>query len=97
MRPKSHRDQEHMTRCGNCKFAHLVAYKLDLLCFRGDDIQITGKCEYDGGEHIDFNGDDVAFMEGDQYDKVWGGRVVDPTDVCDEWDDGSDDSASGDS
>ena len=86
-RPASHRDQTFERSCGNCRFSHLVAYKLDLLCFHGDSIEVTGQSRYPvDADYVLLNGDDVGMMEGDKYDKVWARRVVDPElQVCDEW------------
>lgn len=85
-RPSSHRDQRHARCCGNCAFAHLVAYKLDLLCFHGDNILVFGTSEHPvTAEYIQMNGEEVGMMEGDEYDRVWAGRRVDSDDVCDEW------------
>lgn len=85
-RPDSHRSQFHSQCCGNCAFSHLVAYKRDLLCFRGDMIQVTGKSEYPvTAEYVILAGEEVGMMEGDEYSKVWGERVVDSDDVCDHW------------
>ena len=86
MRPATHREQIPDKRCGNCRFAHIVSGKLDLLCFKGDQIEVTGKSGYPiDSDWIDLNGEDVGCLEGDAYSDVWGGRVVDGTDVCDEW------------
>lgn len=86
MRPASHREQIPEQRCGNCKFAHLVAYKLDLLCFHGDNIEVTGEVGYPvEAECIDLDGNSVDLMDGEEYSKVWAGRVVNDSDVCDLW------------
>ena len=85
-RPSSHRDQPHERCCGNCAFAHLVAYKLDLLCFHGDSILVMGQSQYPvTADFVQMNGEEVGMMEGDEYSKVWAGRIVDSDDVCDEW------------
>lgn len=85
-RPSSHREQPHERCCGNCVFSHLVAYKLDLLCFHGDDIRVNGKSEYPvTSDHVEINGEEVSLMEGDEYSGVWAKRITDPDDVCDEW------------
>lgn len=31
------------------------------------------------------NGEEVGMMDGDEYSDVWGGRVIDSDDICDEW------------
>lgn len=80
MRPESHRYQEHSKRCGNCKHCHEIKYKNDDLCFLGDAITV----EPEGFVILD--GEDVSLMDGEEYSKVWGGRVVDPNaDICDQW------------
>lgn len=88
MRPETHREQIPEKRCENCKFSELVHYKQDLLCFYGDNIKIN-KWHWKDSETINtdvkLDGEDVGLMEGDEYSKVWGGRVVDYTDICDEW------------
>lgn len=85
-RPSSHRDQPRERCCGNCAFAHLVAYKLDLLCFHGDDIHVTGQSGYPvKADYVILDREEVGMMEGDEYDSVWAGRLVDSDDVCDEW------------
>ena len=86
MRPASHRDQPHNKCCGNCRHSHLVAYKIDLLCFYGDKIKVTGQSGYPvTADYVILNRDEVGMMEGDEYSKVWGGRIIDSDDVCDEW------------
>lgn len=86
MRPESHREQTPERRCGNCIFSHLVAYKLDLLCFHGDNILVTGKSEYPvTSDFIEMDGEEVGMMDGDEYARVWSGRIVDSDDICDEW------------
>ncbi len=86
MRPKSYSDKPPEKCCATCKFAHLVAYKLDLLCFHGDTIEVTGNQEYPvRADYIDMCGEEVGMLEGDAYDKVWAGRVVDGSGVCNEW------------
>lgn len=82
-RPKSHRQQIPGKRCENCKFCHRVAYKTDLLCFHGDAIEVIG--HYGRGDHIEINGEEIGLLSGDEYDEIWGGRVVDPDEICDEW------------
>jgi hypothetical protein len=84
-RPASHREQEHPNRCGNCCFAKLLAYKGDWLCTIGDEHMFEHQ---DDGRVVAYaaSGDCINFMEGDEYDEIWGGSVVDPSsDVCDEW------------
>lgn len=83
-RPASHREQCHDRCCGNCVFAHWIAYKPHLLCFHGDYIEEIGHDSH-GDECILMDGDEVGMLEGDEYDRVWGGRSVDPDDVCNEW------------
>lgn len=90
MRPESHRDQVPEKRCGNCRHSHLVSYKLDLLCFHGDKIQVTGQSRYPvDSDHVLLESvpgwDEVGMLDGDAYSEVWAERVVDPCDVCDEW------------
>ena len=85
-RPLSHRDQVPLRRCGNCKFANLVAYKLDLLCFHGDGAVVTGKSNYPvDADFVEIGGEEVGLLDGDEYDRIWSQRIVDSDDVCDEW------------
>lgn len=85
-RPPSHREQAHKKYCGNCVFAHLVAYKMDLLCFYGDKIEIHGQTRYPvDADHVYLDGNEIGISDEDEYDKVWTERIVDPDDVCDEW------------
>ena len=86
-RPSSHHEIEIERNCGNCRFSHLVAYKLDLLCFHGDDIRVTGRSGYPvDADCVELAGDEVGMLDGDAYDSVWASRVVDPhLEVCDEW------------
>lgn len=90
-RPDSYNVPIPAKSCANCRFSRLVAYKLDLLCFHGDEIEVVGKCEYPvnadyvllkDGKHAMAA---VGLMDGDEYDKVWGGRIVDCDGVCSEW------------
>lgn len=86
MRPGSHREQIPEKCCGNCKHARLVAYKLDLLCFHGDTIEITGQSGYPvDADYVYMNDSEVGLLYGEEYDDVWAGRIVDGDDVCDEW------------
>ena len=86
MRPESYSDEPPEKCCSTCRFSHLVAYKLDLLCFRGDKIEITGTSEYPvTADHVALDGEDVGMMEGDSYDRIWGARSVDGAAVCTEW------------
>lgn len=85
-RPQSHRAQVPLRRCADCKFANLVAYKLDLLCFHGDDIAITGQSHYPvDADYVELGGENVEMLDGDEYGRVWANRIVDQDDVCDEW------------
>ncbi len=36
-------------------------------------------------DYIDMGGEEGGMLEGDAYDKVWSGRVVDGSGVCNEW------------
>ena len=86
MRPASHRHQDPTHGCFDCKYGIIPEYKYDdLLCFFGDDISTEGECYELGHVSVQINGDFVGLLEGDAYDSVWGGRVVDPSDTCDEW------------
>lgn len=89
MRPESHREQVPDKRCGTCFFAIRPYFKDDLLCFHGDNIEVN-HWRYPAGDqqtHTDvfLDGEDVGIMDGEEYSKVWGGRVVDYTDICDEY------------
>lgn len=84
-RPKSHRSRQHEKSCSNCKFSQLVAYKLDLLCFHEDDVEIYGQSSYpDDASHVYLGGEEVGLM-GEEYDEVWASRIVDSDDLCDCW------------
>lgn len=92
MRPETHRHQVPPRRCGNCRHGIRPEYKDHRLCFLGDAYTTypaaTADClEVSLGETI------VGLTDGDEYDRIWGGRVVDDTDVCDCWlaDDGPSD------
>lgn len=84
-RPESHREIEPSKRCGNCRFSCWPEWKDDLLCFFGDDIHVESGDRKDRF-FIELEGVDVNIADGDEYDRIWGGRVVDPhLEVCDEW------------
>jgi hypothetical protein len=87
VRPATHKHQQFQKCCATCKHSRVVAYKLDLLCFFGEaDISIHGSESYPVEADCVFLGqDEVGLMEGDQYDRVWADRVVDPDDICDQW------------
>lgn len=85
MRPSTYRQQTPEKRCGNCRFAHVPMYKDDLLCFFGDTVSATKSDFQAEKSDIYFNGSCVGLMDGEDYSTVWHGRVVDETDVCDEW------------
>lgn len=85
-RPPSYREQPRDRSCSNCRFCKLVAYKLDTLCFHGDSIEIHGHNEYPvTADWVFIDGNEVGMMDGDEYGRVWAGRVVDGDDICDEW------------
>lgn len=85
-RPETHRQQAHERCCGNCKHCHLVAYKLDLMCFHGDSIEVEGESKYPvSANYVFLDGQEVGLLDGDEYDKVWCGRIIDHDDVCDQW------------
>lgn len=85
MRPESHRDQTSERRCGNCKFAAVPVYKDHLLCFHGDNAVMEPSSCSSFKKDVWINGELVGLLDGDEYDKIWGGGVVEDTDVCDEW------------
>lgn len=82
MRPDTHKLQMHDRCCGNCVHAKWLAYKRDLLCFHGDDIEVVPGGD---GDFVYLGGTEVNMLDGDEYDTVWAGRVVDADDVCDNW------------
>lgn len=86
MRSASHKSQFPEHGCFDCKHGIIPCYKDHLLCFYGDAdlIVYSIDCESKKAD-IELNGLNVGLLEGDEYDQVWGGRVVDPTDICDEW------------
>ena len=85
MRPVSYRDQIPDRRCGNCLHARCVEHKNDLLCFYGDSIVVQPSFVRSGWDDVLLDGEPVGIMDGDEYDQVWGGRVVDNECICDEW------------
>lgn len=85
-RPSTHRNQDPPRRCGNCIYALYPEHKDDLLCFHGDSVTRRPSCLR--GHWVDIelaDGRAVGLLDGDEYDQVWGGRVVDESDICDEW------------
>lgn len=85
-RPESHRSLLDQPNCSNCRHSNLIAYKQHLLCFHGDIIEVTGHSEYPvKADHIELDGSEISLLDGDEYDRIWAGRVVDCTEVCDEW------------
>lgn len=83
-RPASHREQTPPRRCGNCRFSAVPEYKNHLLCFFGDKVEFLPSYQPDKPE-VRLDGEHVGLLEGDEYSKVWGGRVVEYDEVCDEW------------
>lgn len=88
MRPNSHHEQTPERRCGTCKHGHVPHYKDHLLCFFGDNV-VVRKWKWDTDDSstktdVELDGEDVGLME-DGYDEIWAGRVVDDTDICDEY------------
>lgn len=85
-RPASFDDSVPINRCGTCKHCHYVRYKEDLLCFHGDEIvaRRDGPETWDKSD-VELDGEDVEFLDGDRYGKVWASRVVGHGDTCDEW------------
>ncbi len=78
-RPESHREQRFEKCCESCKHSNSVKYRDDTLCCYGDKV---AKTPY-GDWYL--NGLDIVALDGDEYDKAWGGRVVHPDDICDCW------------
>lgn len=85
MRPATHREQIHERRCGNCRFSAVPEYKDHILCFAGDKVEIIPSHLNPHKPRVILDGENVGLMEGDEYSKVWAGRVVEWDDVCDEW------------
>lgn len=85
MRPPSHRFQVPEKGCHNCRHAHVVEFKGDLLCFHGDNARSIPSNIREGWSTVTLDGRHVGDLEGDEWSKVWGGRVVESFDVCDEW------------
>lgn len=84
-RPASHRTQSHPRCCGTCKHSAWPESKEHLLCFFGDTVEIIPSSLREWWSDVIFDGTSVGLLDGDEYDKVWGDRVVEDTDVCDEW------------
>lgn len=84
-RPISHRSQEHPRRCGNCRHCHMPTFQVHWMCFCGDNYVARRSPVYSWQSDVVLDGEDVSLLQGDEFDKVWGGRVVDPDDICDEW------------
>lgn len=79
MRPSSHRYQYFDKRCGTCRHSRdSMRDDCALLCLLGDKFE-------DRGNDVFINGNYVSMMGGDEYDRIWGGRAVEDSDVCDEW------------
>ncbi len=87
-RPASHRTQRHPHDCGSCKYSAYPEYKEHLLCFHGDKAKIIPSSLREWWSDVIFNNRPVGLMEGDEYDEVWAGRVVEEEDICDEWEAG---------
>jgi len=86
MRPPSHREQVHDKCCGNCRHSAVPEYKDDLLCFCGDNVVLRPSgLDGEWRTDVELAGDIIGLMDGDEYGEVWGDRVVDADDVCDEW------------
>ena len=89
MRPDSHREQTHQKCCGNCKYAFLHRRFRDLLCFHGDNIKTKNWSWISEPKDIKIDvildGDNVENLEGEQYGEIWAGRIIDSSDICDEW------------
>lgn len=92
MRPASHREQIPCPRCGVCRHAHTPEHLDHLLCFHGDDAafdirpcQLEHRPEWsDISRRLDDRPLWLLQEDGNgDYDKIWAGRVVDDTDVCD--------------
>lgn len=84
MRPKSYREQNPEKCCANCYFAKLIPTKDDMLCFYGDKIEIEESIFFGSGEYIILDGVDISLLTDEEYATVWGGRVVDRENICDE-------------
>lgn len=89
MRPDSHKEQIPDKRCGNCKFAHVFRRLGDLLCFHGDDIKLEKWSWKHSPDDIKtdviFKGQNIEAFEADEYSTIWAGRIVDDTDICEEY------------
>jgi len=86
VRPSSHRDQVPEKGCYNCRHSHVVEFKGDLLCFHGDNARFRPSDIREGWITVTLDGRYVGDLEGDEWSKVWGGRLVASFDVCDEHD-----------
>ena len=88
-RPASHHEQPMPAQCcGNCTHAHVIQFKRDLLCFKGDRIEVQPGYNNDEDDVtliVGLHRQDVSLLDGEEYSEVWGRRIVDPSDACDEW------------
>lgn len=85
MRPESHREATPRECCGNCVHGVYPKYKDHLLCFFGDEIEIVDSTGEKDSGYVILDGVEVGLTEGDEYDKIWAGRVTNWCDVCDEF------------
>lgn len=89
MRPESHKEQLPDKRCGNCKFAHEFRKFGDLLCFHGDKIKLERWSYKTAPDEVNtdviFEGSNIEYMECEEYSNIWAGRIVDNTDICEEY------------
>jgi len=47
---------------------------------------VSGHSEYPvRADYIELDGTEIANLNGDEYDKVWADRSVDPDATCQEW------------
>ncbi len=86
MRPDSYDDRPPINRCGTCEHCHYVRYHTQLLCFHGDVIvaRRDGKGEWQKSD-VEFAGESVELLGGEEFSKLWAGRVVGSDATCDEW------------
>lgn len=84
-RPESHQEQLPVSRCGNCVHGHVPEYKYHRLCFYGDNYTASRSHLREYWSEVVLDGRDLCCVEGQDFDEVWAGRVVEDTDVCDFW------------
>lgn len=74
MKPSTYVEQEHAQSCHTCRYAGWQCNIEGMMCYHGDTADAVN---------------DSRLLDGDELDKLWVARHVDPEGLCENWKSGN--------